>query len=286
MAATKDNKAIKNKLVKPFLKWAGGKSQILSKIGKYLPEKYSSYYEPFVGGGALLFYWQPKKAVINDSNEELINVYKVIRDSLDELIVDLEHHVNSEGYFYQIRSWDRDEKHYANLSPIKKASRIIYLNKTCFNGLFRVNRAGQFNSPFGNYRNPNIVDEPVLRAVSKYLNHANIRINCGDFEEGLQHIRKGAFVYIDPPYDPVSDSANFTGYDKGGFDRNEQERLKEVCDKINRKGIKFLLSNSATDFIKYLYRDYNYEIISARRAINSIPNKRGEVDEILVRNYE
>ena len=271
---------------KPFLKWAGGKSQLLPKIDKYLPAQYSTYYEPFIGGGAVLFYLQPKSAVINDSSEELINAYRVIRDNLDELVEDLKGYVNCEEYFYEVRSWDRNEQEYAKLSPLKRASRIIFLNKTCYNGLFRVNKSGQFNAPFGNYKNPNIVNEPVLRAVSNYLNKANVRINCGDFEESLKHIRKGAFAYIDPPYDPVSDSANFTGYDKGGFDKREQERLKEVCHNLDKKGVKFLLSNSATEFIKNLYRDYKYEIISARRAINSNGNKRGEVDEILVRNYE
>lgn len=198
---------------------------------------------------------------------------------------DLKQYVNSEEKFYRVRSWDRNEKEYANLSPVKKASRILFLNKTCYNGLFRVNRTGQFNAPFGAYKNPNIVNEPVLRAVSNYLNSADIRLECGDFEDSLKHIKSGDFAYLDPPYDPVSGSANFTGYDKDGFDKKEQERLKRVCDKLNKKGVKFLLSNSATAFIIDLYRHYRCEIISARRAINSKADKRGEVDEILVRNY-
>ncbi len=287
MVATKEEKANKReKLVKPFLKWAGGKSQLLPAIDKYLPSEYSTYYEPFVGGGAVLFYLQPKKAVINDSSEELINVYRVIRDNLDELVEDLKGYVNSEECFYDVRSWDRNEIEYAKLSKIKRASRIIFLNKTCYNGLFRVNRTGQFNAPFGNNKNPNIVNEPVLRAVSNYLNNADVCVECGDFEKSLKNIKKGAFVYLDPPYDPVSGSANFTGYDKGGFDKKEQERLKEVCDRLDKKAVKFLLSNSATEFIKELYREYKCTIITARRAINSKGNERGEVDEILVRNYD
>lgn len=160
------------------------------------------------------------------------------------------------------------------------------MNKTCYNGLFRVNRAGEFNSPFGNYKNPNIVNEITLRAVSKYFNKAEITFLNGDFTETVKGVRKGSFVYFDPPYDPVSSSANFTGYDKGGFDWEEQKRLKRLCDTLNDKGVNFLLSNSATDFIMDLYKDYKIEIIQAKRAINSKANLRGEVDEILVRNYE
>jgi len=170
---------------------------------------------------------------------------------------------------------------------IQRASRLIYLNKTCYNGLFRVNKAGQFNTPFGNYKNPNIVNEYTLKAVSNYFNKAQITFTCKDFDEVLKGARKGAFVYLDPPYDPVSDTASFTGYDKGGFDQSEQIRLKNTCDKLNEKGIKFLLSNSATDFIKGLYKDkYIIKTIQAKRAINSKADKRGEIDEVLVMNFE
>lgn len=275
----------KDKLIAPVLKWVGGKRQLLPEIEKRIPG-FSVYYEPFVGGAAVLFNTQPKKAVINDINSELINLYQVIKDNVEELIEDLKKHRNEESYFYQIRELDRDKEKYESLTNIEKASRVVYLNKTCYNGLFRVNRAGKFNTPFGNYKNPNIVNEITLRAVSNYFNKADITFLCCDYEQALKNIRKGAFVYFDPPYDPVSSSANFTGYDKGGFDREEQKRLKEVCDKLNRKGIKFLLSNSATDFIRDLYKDYIVEIIQAKRAINSDPDKRGEVDEVLVRNYE
>lgn len=275
----------KNKLVSPIVKWVGGKRQLLNEIEKYIP-KYKTYYEPFVGGGALLFHLQPKKAVINDINSELINLYQIIKDNVEELIEDLAKHKNEADYFYDIRQWDRDKEKYSDLSNIEKASRIIYLNKTCYNGLFRVNRAGEFNTPFGDYKNPNIVNEITLRAVSNYFNKTEITFLNEDFVEALRGIRKGSFVYFDPPYDPVSNSANFTGYDKGGFDRYEQLRLKRLCDNLNDRGINFLLSNSATDFIKDLYRDYKIEIIKAKRAINSKADLRGEVDEVLVRNYE
>lgn len=280
----------KDKLVSPVVKWVGGKRQLLPEIEKYIPEKMSTYYEPFLGGGAVFFHLQKNKAVVNDVNEELINLYKVIRDNVVELIKDLKKHENTSEYFYDIRELDRDKEVYNNLSDIERASRMHYLNKTCFNGLFRVNQQGEFNTPFGKYKNPDFINKKTLIAVSNYFNKSNIRFKCGDFEDAVKHIRKEAFVYFDPPYDPVSDSANFTGYDKGGFNRLEQKRLKALCDKLDDRGVKFLLSNSATDFILELYgdekREYKIEIVKARRAINSKGNKRGKVDEVLVRNYE
>jgi len=276
----------KNPLVAPVLKWLGGKRQLLHDIERHIPEKYSTYYEPFLGGGAVLFALQPQRAVVNDMNEELINVYRVIRDNVDELIEDLKKHKNEADYYYAIRELDRDKGRYRQLDNIKKASRILYLNKTCYNGLFRVNQQGEFNAPFGRHKNPNIVNETTLRAVSHYLNRAKITFRCGDFVEAVKGIRKGSFVYFDPPYDPVSNSANFTGYDKSGFDREEQIRLKKLCDKLNGRGVKFLLSNSATDFILDLYKDYNITIIQAKRIINSKVDKRGRVSEVLVKNYD
>ncbi|CEO90517.1 DNA adenine methylase [Syntrophaceticus schinkii] len=278
----------KNTLVVPVVKWVGGKRQIIDEIIKYVPDSFSTYYEPFLGGGAVLFELQPKKAVVNDVNEELMNIYEVIKDNVDELIEGLKRHKikNDKAYFYEIRELDRDREQYNLLTPVERASRIIYLNKTCYNGLFRVNKSGEFNAPFGNYKNPNIVNETTLRAVSAYFNKAKIRFTCQDFEDALKWSRKGAFVYLDPPYDPVSETASFTGYDKGGFDHNEQIRLKKTCDKLNKKGIKFLLSNSATDFIMDLYQDYKIEVIQAKRAINSKADRRGNVDEVLVMNFE
>ena len=275
-----------DKLVAPVVKWVGGKRQLIPEIEKYIPSHYTTYYEPFVGGGAVLFHLQPKKAVVNDVNEELINLYQVIKDNVDELIEDLKKHKNEPDYFYKIRELDRDMGEYQSLSPIERASRIHYLNKTCYNGLFRVNSQGQFNTPFGRYKNPNIVNEPTLRAVSKYFNSANISFKCCDFEEAVKWARKGSFIYFDPPYDPVSDTSSFTGYDKGGFDRKEQKRLKELCDRLDHRGIKFLLSNSETEFILELYKDYKIEIVQAKRSINSKGHKRGAVNEVLVRNYD
>jgi DNA adenine methylase len=281
-----------NPLVRPFLKWAGGKRQLLPEIVKYVPKRISkhTYYEPFIGGGALLFQLQPPKAVINDSNKELINCYKVIKDSLDELMEELSKnkYSNSETSYYEMRDLDRSTKKYASLSEVEKAARIIYLNKTCYNGLFRVNSQGQFNVPFGRYKNPNFLDDAVLIAVNKYLNSNDITLLNQDFAEAVKDANTGDFVYLDPPYDPVSQTASFTGYDVNGFNRDEQERLKEEFDALHKKGCKVMLSNSCTDFIMDLYKDYQDTIIKVRatRSINSNALKRGRVDEVLVLNYE
>jgi DNA adenine methylase len=271
---------------KPFLKWVGGKRQLLSDIKKYIPAHYSTYYEPFVGGGALLFELQPHQAVINDVNIELINLYEVIRDDVEALIASLKQHKNDSSFFYEVRGWDRDPAKYNSLDRIERASRIHYLNKTCYNGLFRVNKAGQFNTPFGRYKNPNITNEVNLRAVSHYLNQADIKILCTDYATALQGIDQEAFVYLDPPYDPVSESASFTGYAKEGYNQEEQIRLKHVCDTLNERGIRFLLSNSATPFIRELYHDYHQVTVGANRTINSVADKRGTIDEVLVMNYQ
>ena len=277
--------AKKNKLVMPFLKWVGGKRQLMTDIEPLLPKRISTYYEPFVGGGAVFLHTQPKKAVINDYNSELINVYEIIRDDVDALIEHLATHVNESEYFYQIRALDRQD-FFDELSKVERASRVIYLNKTCFNGLYRVNGSGEFNTPFGRYKSPNIINETVLRAVSHYLQKNDIKLLSGDYQDALKNIRKGSFVYFDPPYDPISKSSNFTGYVQGGFGNDEQIRLRDTCMKLNEKGIKFLLSNSATAFMKELYQDFEVIEVGASRHINSVGSKRGEVKEILVRNYE
>jgi len=277
----------KNKLIAPFLKWVGGKRQLLPKIIEHLPKNIRElrYFEPFIGGGAVLFHLQPEDAVINDFNKELINVYNVVKDNLDDLIVDLKKHKNTSEYFYQIRGLDRTDE-FLSLSEVQRASRIIYLNKTCFNGLYRVNNAGEFNAPFGRYKNPNIVNEPTLKAVNKFLNKNNISINNGDYSDILETADENSFIYLDPPYHPISENSNFTGYVQGGWDMFDQIRLREVCDILNEKGAKFLLSNSSSPFIKDQYEKYKITTVKAIRAINSNGSDRGEIDEVLIQNYE
>lgn len=274
-------------LVTPIVKWVGGKRQLLDQIIPRIP-KHNTYYEPFVGGGAVLFRLQPKKAVINDSNEELINIYKVIKEHPEDLIACLTEHKerNSQEYFYEVRALDRSFETYMDLSPVERAARIIYLNKTCFNGLFRVNRAGEFNSPWGRYKNPNITSEDTIRAMSRYLNKARVMILCEDYRDSFKGIRKDSFVYLDPPYMPISSSSSFTGYTAAGFGPQQQIELKKQCDLLNKRGIRFLLSNSCCDFIEDLYREYIVERVSAKRTINAKADRRGAIDELLIRNYE
>lgn len=273
-------------LVMPVVKWVGGKRQLIDTLAPLLPKRINTYCEPFVGGGALLFSRQPNRAVINDVNSDLIQMYEVIRDDVEGLIAELEKHENNSEYFYSVRDWDRNNEAYQARSDTERASRIIYLNKTCYNGLYRVNNAGEFNSPFGNYKNPNIVNAQVLRAVSHYLQKADVKLSCRDYTEVLAEIPKGTFVYLDPPYDPVSVTASFTGYSRGGFGKEDQIRLRKCCDDLDRRGIRFMLSNSATDFIKEQYAKYHITIVRAKRAINSDAKRRGQVDEVVVRNYE
>ncbi|MBX2865529.1 MAG: DNA adenine methylase [Leptolyngbyaceae cyanobacterium MAG.088] len=270
--------------LRPFLKWAGGKRQLVPELLKYVPDTYSRYYEPFIGGGALLLNLQPEIAMISDRNSELINCYQVVKNSVDDLIYNLQQHRNEKDYFYEVRSWDRQPE-FATKTPAQRAARIIFLNKTCYNGLFRVNSKGQFNAPFGRYKNPTIADETGLRNVSTYLNQVGIIIHQADFAMAVADAGSHDFVYFDPPYDPVSTTASFTSYDRQGFNRSEQTRLKTVMDDLTTRGCKVLLSNAYTEFIRELYRDYRCVRVSATRAINSNATKRGKVDEILVMNY-
>lgn len=278
----------KNLVLSPVLKWVGGKRQLLNNIIPMIPKNCSTYVEPFIGGGAVLFELQPKKAIINDFNSELINVYTVIRDYPEELIKELQFHEdnNTSEHFYAVREYDRKPEFFSQMTPVQKAARVIYLNKTCYNGLYRVNSAGQFNSPYGKYKNPNIVNETVIRAMSKYFKENNIVIKNEDFKEALKGLRRGAFVYLDPPYMPISSSSSFTGYTENGFNEDKQRELKELCDKLDKKGIKFLQSNSDCEFIRELYSGYRIKTIKAKRSINSKGNSRGEINEVLIYNYE
>jgi DNA adenine methylase len=279
----------RNDLVQPFLKWAGGKRQLVSKIREYVPRKYGLYFEPFLGAAAVLFDLQPAKALINDANAELINCYRVIKSDPEGLIAHAQAHSNTESYYYALRFRDR-EQGFAELPALERASRIIFLNKTCYNGLFRVNSQGQFNVPFGNYTNPSIVDEVIIRAVSRYLNEADIEISSEDFAEALSGAGRGDFVYLDPPYDPISDTASFTGYNLNSFDQDGQRRLKEVCDELHRRGCKILQSNSNTAFIRKLYDDtskYTIVRVGANRNINSVATSRGKIRELMIfNNYD
>lgn len=267
----------------PFLKWAGGKRQLLSQIDKHLPNSFNKYIEPFIGGGALFFYLLPKEAILIDTNEDIVNSYKIIQNNLHDLIVSLKKHKNEKKYFYEVRNIDRVPEEFSNLSDIERASRTIFLNRCCFNGLYRVNSKGQFNVPFGKYKNPKFCDEKNLIAVNQVLRNTQI-INT-DFSKCLEFADSNDFIYFDPPYQPISNTANFTSYTKDNFSVEDQKSLSNVFKKLDDRGCKVMLSNSYNEFILDLYRDYNIHTLSAKRAINSDAYGRGKIKEVLVTNY-
>ncbi|MBI3979035.1 MAG: DNA adenine methylase [Chloroflexi bacterium] len=268
----------KSQAAEPFLKWAGGKRQLLDVYESRFPTSYEQYFEPFLGSGAVFFRLAPCRAILSDIVEEVVQTYLAVRDEVEKLITSLEQHVNEEAYFYRVRSLDP-----RSLSAVEQASRFIYLNRTCYNGLFRVNREGQFNVPFGFYKNPKICDPERLRTASVALRHATIR--CGDFDAVLKDALPGDFVYLDPPYSPLSATASFTAYSKQGFGKSDQERLAAVFRRLDARGCLLMLSNSDTDMVHRLYASFRVIRVEARRAINSKGDRRGPVSELLVLNY-
>lgn len=266
----------------PIVKWVGGKRQLMFELLKNMPKFYNRYFEPFIGGGALFFELQPDNAYISDVNAELINLYSVVKNDVEDLIDDLSKHEISKDYFLELRNADRTFG-YKNWSDIQKASRFIYLNRTCFNGLYRVNSQGQFNVPFGNYKNPRICDEENLKNCSELLQ--NTEINCADFTTILDKVQKGDFVYFDPPYVPLNETSSFTSYTKDGFDIDMQFKLRDLCDELDSRGVMFMLSNSDTKIINELYENYNIKKVFASRAINANGNGRGKITEVIVKNY-
>ena len=273
---------------KPFVKWAGGKRQIIDKLKKYAPDEYNTYYEPFVGGGALLFELSPKKAVINDYNEELMNVFRCIKEEIkfSKMCTELNRYeaLHSEEFYYEMRSKDKEKAKYQKMSDYKKAARTIYLNKACFNGLYRVNKKNEFNVPFGKKNKINTYDGQNLGIIHSYLNFNDITIQSIDFEESVKTAKKGDFIYFDPPYD--SETTTFNDYTENGFGKEEQVRLARVYKELDEKGCYVMLSNHNTNLIKELYKDYNIHIIEAKRNINSNGKKRGKVEEVIITNYE
>lgn len=266
----------------PFLKWAGGKRQLMPELLARMPEKYGAYFEAFVGGGALFFALQPKRAYLSDTNRELVNCYRVIQDSVGPLVEDLKRHKYEQEYFYKIRDIDRSDE-YQSWNRIEKASRLIYLNRTCYNGLYRVNSRGQFNTPFGRYTDPKIVDEENLRACNKALK--GVKVICESYL-GVELIaRRGDFVYFDPPYYPVSTTANFASYSSTGFTAENHVELRDLCVRLDRKGVRFMLTNSATPYVRDLYGNFQVEEVEANRAINSKGSRRGKIYELIAKNY-
>ncbi|MEO1928337.1 MAG: DNA adenine methylase [Nautiliaceae bacterium] len=277
-------------IAKPFIKWVGGKRQLIPELLKYIPKNFNNYFEPFVGGGALFFelynlgILKNKKVFLFDINEELINTYKIIRDYPNELIEKLKEFKSkhNKDFYYQIRELDKTDN-YKNLDNIIKAARFIYLNKTCFNGLYRVNKKGYFNVPMGKYKNPKILDENNILLVSKALQ--NTIIKHSDYKKVLEYAQKEDFIYFDPPYYPLNKTSNFTSYTQEEFLEKEQIELFETFDILSQKRCFVLESNSDTEFINNLYKKFKIEKVFANRSINSKANNRGKISEVLIRNY-
>jgi len=270
----------------PFLKWVGGKSQLLTQIDAFLPKKVSNYIEPFVGGGAVFFHLRHRfpemQTVLRDINPELINCYKCVRDRLDELTALLDEHLENfnlrrSEYYYEVR-----DQHDLT-DPIARSARMIFLNKTCFNGLWRVNASGRFNVPVGSYKTVNLYQPENMAAVSEALKGADIEEQ--DFAHTLAQVGKGDFVYIDPPYHPLTATASFTSYTKDSFGAEQQQQLADCFAEASKRGAHLMLSNSDTEFTRKLYKSFNVQTVQAKRFINSQASGRGAINEILVLSW-
>lgn len=272
-------------LPKPFIKWVGGKTQLLSDLISRTPPRFGSYHEPFMGGGAFFFALHragrlyERSVHLSDVNRELVETYLGVRDQAERVIKLLADHPYDKKHYYQVR-----EQNPFSLGTSALAARFIFLNRAGFNGLYRVNKSGGFNVPFGRYTNPTICDADNLRAAARALRTANI--HNGGFETVLARAEKGDFVYFDPPYVPVSQTSNFVGYAKGGFDLSMQEKLARTFEKLAAKGVYVMLSNSEAPWVKERFSDFKQFVVSARRNVNSKAEKRGPVGELLVTSYD
>lgn len=273
---------------KPIVKWAGGKRQLIDKLLEYMPERYNAYYEPFIGGGALLFELMPPVATINDVNEELLAIYRCLQNEeyFKLMIQDLDKHEkeHSEEHYYDVRGIDRRPEF--NELPIwKRASRAIYLNKSCFNGLYRVNSNGYFNVPSGKKKKVQTYDRENIIALHNYFMNNKVTILEGDFTKAIENAMLGDFVYFDPPYDAFDDKETFTSYTKFNFSKEDQKRLAELFKELSDKGVHVMLSNHNTTYIRELYKDFNIHIVKAKRMINADSKGRGDVEEVIITNY-
>jgi len=268
-------------MAKSPLRWAGGKGKLLKDLVNYMPTTYNRYIENFAGGASFFFHLRPKNAILIDCNSDLINFYKVLKNNTQELIEALKQHVNDEAYYYTVRD-QKGMDQYSDEVDIDKAARFLFLNKTCFNGLFRVNSKGLFNVPFGFRNNPTINDAFLLEECAESL--ADTHIERAHFSKILDYVKKDDFVYSDPPYD-ILDGNSFTGYNKDDFNQKDQQLVKNLCDELNRRGVKWMLSNANTAFIQDLYKEYVINVIEVHRYINSDAAGRGKVEEVVITNY-
>jgi DNA adenine methylase len=272
---------------RPFVKWAGGKGQLLQQLKRCFPRYFPTYYEPFLGGGAVFFHLVEDRphfnAVLSDINKELINAYAIVKSNVEDLIKQLRCHaarykLAPKEYYYHVRSEEP-------LDNVERAARLIFLNRTCYNGLYRVNKMGEFNVPFGRYKNPTICDEENLLAVSHVLRWSNAKLLAVDYIEATKDAKRGDFIYFDPPYQPVSVTANFTSYTDSGFSLNDQMQLGDRFKELSRRGCKVLLSNSNTEEVRKIYQGYHLQKVEALRAISCKADSRKGHTELIINNY-
>ncbi|MCT6890374.1 MAG: DNA adenine methylase [Lactobacillus sp.] len=275
-----------SKNLSPVTKWVGGKRQLIPELTDKAPKSYNRYFEPFVGGGALLFQLAPGEATINDQNAELINIYRSIKNDPKTLLLCLEEHQrnNSKEYYLYIRAADRDGR-IEQMSNVERAARILYMLRVDFNGMYRVNKKGQFNVPYGRYKNPKVANSENIMAVSQYFNDSDINILNEDFSKAVSNATKGDFVYFDPPYIPLSETSSFTAYTEDGFEKSDQIRLADQFFSLAEKGVKVMESNSDTKFTRELYKDANIHVVKAKRMINAQADGRGKINELIITSY-
>lgn len=271
---------------RPFVKWVWWKRQVLPQIAKFFPSEFNNYHEPFLGWWAVFFNLQKKQSFLSDINAELINTYQIIKNKPKDLIKFLEVCEYNKSFFEDIRAWDRQEDWQKNYTEVERAWRFIYLNRTCFNWLYRVNSKWQFNVPMWSYSNPDFVQKENILNVSKLLNKTKAIIKIQSFDKVLKNAKSWDFVYFDPPYDTLTQTANFTSYNESGFARNMQEKLRDVFVELNKMWVKVMMSNHDTPFIRELYKWFRFEIVKARRNVNSRGSGRGVVSEVVVVNYK
>lgn len=276
------------KQARPFVKWVGGKTQLIPQLAMLMPPQYGTYFEPFLGGGALFFHLKPRKAYINDINKVLIHTYQTIKKHPGQLCSDLcaleaeyvpLNHDQRKSYFYD----RRDEFNSIEVPNARQAALMIFLNKTCFNGMYRENAKGKFNVPFGDYKKPTICDRDNLYAVHQLLQH--VEPTSTSYLDAVKHAKKGDFIYFDPPYHPLSTTSSFTSYSPDSFGRRDQEQLRGLFVELDKRGCYVMLSNSASEYIKKLYAGYRQELVLASRAINAKGTGRGKIHELVVLNY-
>jgi DNA adenine methylase len=275
----------KNKSAIPIVKWVGCKKKMLKVLTPLVPNRYSIYCEPFMGGGSLLFELLPRFAFLNDINSDLMRVYRVVKDNVEDLICVLQDFKYEPECFHEIRDWVLDRDKYSSMPDIQKAARTIYLNRT-FPGRFSVSDAGDLIAYYSGANSSRVFNIESLRAASEYLSESVLSLTSGDYADMLPTLPKGAFTYLDPPYDLETDASNYTGISRCSFPLEEQVRLRKCCDELNRRGMKFMMTNAATDFVMEQYSEYNILLVSANYDLDPIAARRGDIDEVVIRNYK